>query len=246
MKRYAMVLGACLLGSASVSVFAEGPHWTYEGAEGPEHWGELAPEFGACSAGKNQSPVNIEKTVTGKLPKLGFNYKSSVTDIVNNGHTVQANFQPGSFLSVGDRKFELKQIHFHTPSENHIQGREFPLEGHLVHADKDGNLAVVAVMYKFGQAGKGLAKLWKQMPHEAGEKVAFDGAISATELLPRRRGYYYFSGSLTTPPCSEGVSWVVMKNAVDVQKEQVEQFAHVLHHPNNRPVQPLNSRIVIN
>ena len=246
MNRYAMLLSACLLGAFGVNAFAEGKHWTYEGEEGPEHWGELAAGFGSCNAGKNQSPVNIERVVAGKLPKLSFSYSTSVTDVVNNGHTVQANFAPGSTVSLGDHVYELKQVHFHTPSENHIKGKEFPLEGHLVHADKDGNLAVVAVMFKQGHIEQGIAKIWKQMPHDAGEKMDFEGKISANELLPKNHAYYYFSGSLTTPPCSEGVAWVVLKNPVGVEKEQVEAFAHVMHHPNNRPVQPLNSRIVVN
>ncbi|WP_235943696.1 carbonic anhydrase [Uliginosibacterium aquaticum] len=235
-----------MLLSAPLCMAAEAVHWAYDGEAAPAHWGELAPEFAACGAGKNQSPVNVSGELKAALPKLRFSYTTAVTEVLNNGHTIQANFAPGSTLRLGDHSFELKQVHFHAPSENTIHGKQFPLEGHLVHQDQDGRLAVVAVMFKPGKAQSGLARIWQQMPEAANTKQAFDGKLLAGELLPRKRDYYYFSGSLTTPPCSEGVSWIVLKQAVESSDEQVSHFSHVMHHPNNRPVQPLNSRIVIN
>ena len=245
-KLCAWMFGGALAMAAQPLVAAEGVHWGYDGEAAPEHWGELAPAFAACSAGQNQSPVDISGEVKSAVPKLHFDYKSQATEVLNNGHTVQVNFAPGSTMRLGDHRFELKQMHFHVPSENHVHGKSFAMEGHLVHQDKDGKLAVVAVMYKPGKAQGTIGKVWRQMPENAGDKQAFEGRVRAGEFLPKNRGYYYFSGSLTTPPCSEGVSWVVLKTAVDAGPEQFERFAHVMHHPNNRPVQPLNARIVIN
>jgi len=236
---------AALLAASSVALAAEGAHWGYEGEAGPERWGSLAPEYGLCSSGKNQSPVNIKSVADAKLPILRFDYKSSVTEVLNNGHTIQANFAPGSILHVGTRAFELKQMHFHVPSENQVQGKEFAMEGHLVHQSNEGQLAVVAVMFTPGKARSGIARIWKQMPEQAGSAVPFEGQLTANALLPRKRGYYYFSGSLTTPPCSEGVSWIVMKQPVQSSEAQFRQFSEVMHHPNNRPIQSLNARIVV-
>lgn len=242
--RAALIIAASLI--ASPAVFASGKtHWEYSGHEGPEHWGELAPEFSACATGVNQSPINLTGFIEAELPPIKFSYKTQASEILNNGHTIQANFAPGSTITLDGMAFELKQVHFHNPSENLINGKSYPLEGHLVHADKDGHLAVVAVMFNEGKPNAGLAALWKQMPEAAGSPVALTAGINGKDLLPSRRGYYRFNGSLTTPPCSEGVRWLVMKKPVTASREQIEQFSHVMHHPNNRPVQPVNARPVL-
>lgn len=243
-KRFALILAGCLLGSP-MAYSAGGAHWTYSGHEGPEQWGTLAPEFAACAAGKNQSPINLTGFIEANLPAIKFDYSTAATDILNNGHTIQADFKPGSTISVDGKTFELKQVHFHSPSENQINGKSYPMEGHLVHADKDGNLAVVAVMYEEGKDNKGIAGLWKQMPDAAGSKLVLAATVNGADLLPENRDYYRFNGSLTTPPCSEGVRWLVMKNPVSASREQIEHFAHVMHHPNNRPIQPVNARPVL-
>lgn len=243
------LIGVALIASAAAipSAWAESAHWGYEGEIAAEHWAELSPEFAACSAGKNQSPIDITGEVHATaLPKLGFDYRTPVVSVVNNGHTIQANFAPGSTVTLAGHAYELKQMHFHVPSENEIHGKHFAMEGHLVHQDKEGHLAVVAVMFKEGRAQSALASLWKQMPEQADGEHPFEGRLTAAQLLPKKHDYYYFSGSLTTPPCSEGVSWIVLKEPVDGSKAQVEQFAHTMHHPNNRPVQARNARIVIN
>lgn len=244
MKKFVgTVLAATLLGGAAA--YAEGPHWTYSGHEGPEHWGELDPTYELCGKGKNQTPIDLTGFIEAKLPPIAFDYKGAATEILNNGHTVQANFAVGDTITVSGHTFTLKQVHFHTPSENLIEGQSFPLEGHLVHADADGNLAVVAVMYKEGAPNPALAKLWSQMPEQAGEHKPLEVQVVASELLPAKHDYFRFNGSLTTPPCSEGVWWLVMKKPATISKEQVEQFAHVMHHPNNRPVQNVNARPVL-
>ena len=240
MKKIALVTGL-LLSSAS---FASGVHWTYSGHEGPEYWGSLSPDYAACSGGKNQSPVDIAAMAEAELSPIEFAYQSGGDSVVNNGHTIKVGYAAGSSISVDGHSYELKQFHFHAPSENLIEGQSFPMEMHLVHADSSGNLAVVGVMFKEGETNAELEKAWAVMPDHEGEAKP-SAALAAEALLPGNHDYYRFSGSLTTPPCSEGVLWLVMKDPVTASKAQIEAFEHVMHHPNNRPVQPLNARKVM-
>ena len=240
---WTILLAGTLALGASAQAFAQ--HWGYAGEGAPEHWGKLDPKFAMCGLGRNQSPVDLTGFVEADLKPLKFAYKAGAAAIVNNGHTVQIDYAPGSTLTVDGRSFELKQFHFHAPSENRIGGRQFPLEGHLVHADADGNLAVVAVMFREGPANPLLAKLWPQMPTKAGEKSAAAAGLSAAGLLPADRDYYRYNGSLTTPPCSEGVWWLVLKSAATASKAQVDQFAKAVGVANNRPVQRLYARPVL-
>ena len=237
------LLCASLMFTASVFATEQAPHWGYSGENGPENWAKLTPEFGACT-GKNQSPVNITGTIKADLKPLKFNYKAGESQILNNGHTVQVVYDAGSTVVIDGVEYNLKQFHFHAPSENQITGKSFPMEGHFVHADKDGNLAVVAVMYKEGKENKALAKLWAHLPKE-GEKIALTPAGNALDLLPQNHAYYRFNGSLTTPPCTEGVRWIVMKKPVFVSKSQIEAFKTIMEHDNNRPVQPANARTIL-
>jgi len=220
-------------------------HWGYTGEGGPENWAKLDPKFAMCGQGRNQSPIDLANLIKADLKPLKFEYKGGAADIVNNGHTVEVDYAAGSFLTVDGRTFELRQFHFHSPSENLIKGRQFPLEGHLVHADKDGNLAVVAVMFDEGAANSLLTKLWQMMPAKVGEKIALPAGLSVAQMFPSNRDYYRYNGSLTTPPCSEGVWWLVLKRPATVSKEQVQQFSKVLGFANNRPVQPVNARPVL-
>jgi carbonic anhydrase len=220
-------------------------HWAYVGEAGPENWGRLDEKFAMCSIGRNQSPIDLATSVRAELEPLRLDYVAGATDIQNNGHTIQVDYAPGSTLTIDGRSFVLAQFHFHTPSENTFNGKRFPLEGHLVHADKDGNLAVVALMFDDGPANPTLAGLWGAMPTKAGEKRSLPAGFNAAALLPADRGYYRFDGSLTTPPCSEGVRWLVLRNPVSISRAQVEQFAATLPSPNSRPVQPLNARLVV-
>jgi carbonic anhydrase len=199
-----------------------------------------------CAIGMNQSPINITASVDADLPAIGFDYGTSPAEILNNGHTVQVNVENGSSITVDGHKYALKQYHFHTPSENHIAGKDFPLEAHFVHADDEGNLAVVGVMFEEGAENAELAQLWAKMPMKEGERNILDGeAKELTKLLPADHEYYRFNGSLTTPPCSEGVKWMVMKEPLSISKAQVEKFSHAVHGANNRPVQPLNARVIV-
>lgn len=221
------------------------PHWTYAGATGPEHWGDLDTKFNTCVNGVNQSPIDIHSTLDADLPALGIDYKGRGTEILNNGHTIQVNVAPGSILTLEGKPFELKQFHFHAPSENTVDGESFALEAHLVHADAEGHLAVMGVMYRLGKENRALAEVFADMPHEAGMKQALLSSIDPVGLLPRVGDYFRFNGSLTTPPCTEGVRWVVIKEPLTVSKEQVEAFQEVMHGANNRPVQAVNARPVL-
>jgi carbonic anhydrase len=237
-----VIAGLCM---ASIVFAGEKAHWSYSGHEGPEHWGEMDPKYSICSTGKNQSPVNLTGMVESTLSPIAVNYQAGGTEVLNNGHAIQVNYKPGSTITVNGHAFELKQFHFHSPSENTIEGVSYPMEAHFVHADKDGNLAVIAVMYKEGEKNAELEKAWAHMPEHSGESHALAESVDANILLPQDRAYYRFNGSLTTPPCSEGVLWLVMKSSHTASKEQIEKFTHAMHHPNNRPVQPVNARAIL-
>ncbi|WP_159650483.1 carbonic anhydrase [Vibrio atypicus] len=236
MKKSILALGLCTVFAAS----AQAANWGYEGEHGPEHWGEFASE---CANGKNQSPVNIESATDADLKDLQFDYQGKVISLLNNGHTLQTSLEGSNTLKVDGKAFQLKQFHFHTPSENHVDGKEYPLEAHFVHADEQGNLAVVAVFFKLGESNSTLAKLLQNIPSKD-QNIAIKVPFDANALIPRDKEYYRFSGSLTTPPCSEGVRWLVFKDVQSISPEQVKQFANVMGE-NNRPIQALNARVIL-
>ena len=220
-------------------------HWGYTGHGSPEKWAELSPKNQMCGIGKNQSPINVTTSADADLEALTIDYKNPSSSIINNGHTIQVNIQEGNTLTVDNIAFELKQFHFHTPSENNIDGKSFPLEVHFVHLDKDGNIAVLALMFEEGEANTNLAKIWEKMPLKAEETADAVLENIASALLPKEREYYRFNGSLTTPPCTEGVRWFVLKTPVSISKEQVAKFLELMKHPNNRPIQATNARVII-
>lgn len=220
-------------------------HWTYEGKQGPDNWAKLSPEFATCETGRNQSPINIENAMRASLKPLKGIQKFPAKDIINNGHTVQVNFKQGNMLVLDSAPYQMKQVHFHAPSENTINGKSFPLEAHFVHADAKGNLTVIGVMFKEGEASPGLEKLWAQLPDKEGAPVSLKSRVIPSELIPENRAYYRFSGSLTTPPCSEGVRWLMMKTPMMASKAQIEAFERAVKHHNNRPVQALNGRVIV-
>ncbi|MCP3923409.1 MAG: carbonic anhydrase family protein [Desulfobacterales bacterium] len=224
---------------------SEKSHWGYSGDEGPKHWGELNSKYSACSTGKNQSPVNLKGMVESKLSPVVIKYRAGGNVVVNNGHTIQVNYKPGNNITLNDHTYELKQFHFHSPSENTIEGRSYPMEAHFVHLDKVGNIAVIAVMFKEGEKNAELEKAWVHMPSHANIKSSLPVSVDANRILPEDHSYYRFNGSLTTPPCSEGVLWIVMKSFSIASKKQINKFTRTMHHPNNRPVQPLNARIIL-
>ena len=213
------------------------PHWSYEGKENPRHWGSLDPAFATCMMGHNQSPIDIRHPKIADLPELKFDYKAVPLSIVNNGHTIMVNYASGSTLTVGDKTYSLKQFHFHHPSEEHINGKGFDMVGHLVHADTDGHLAVVAVLFKAGVSNPLVETLWKNMPSEKDKTVEMSAVpVNVQDLIPSQHGYYTYSGSLTTPPCTEGVTWYILKSASSLSNEQLATFTKLYPH-DNRPMQ---------
>ncbi|MCX6111621.1 MAG: carbonic anhydrase family protein [Proteobacteria bacterium] len=222
------------------------PHWDYKGSQGPGHWGELGEEYKLCATGKHQSPspIDIESpSGNAKLLPIKFHYQDADTVVVNNGHTVQLNFPRGNFVEIDGDHFDLKQLHFHTPSEHKVSGAGYDLEMHLVHQNAQGHLAVVGVLFEEGPANKALAKLWSELP-SSGEKLPEPLLMNPKSLLPPRQVYYHYPGSLTTPPCSEGVAWYVLTQPTTISSKQHEVFTKVIQF-NSRPVQAINGRTLV-
>jgi len=233
-------------GCATTQHSEHSAHWGYSGHEGPEYWGSLSSKYSSCDSGQNQSPVNIKNSIGSELTPLQMEYNSDASEIINNGHTIQINYLPGSNLTVNNHKYELKQFHFHTPSENHINDKSYSMEAHFVHANEEGNLAVVAVMFETkNKENETLKEIWALMPEKTGginkllPKLLIDG------ILPSNKEYYRFNGSLTTPPCSEGVLWLVMKQPISASRGQIQHFGHIIDVPNNRPIQNINTRTIL-
>jgi carbonic anhydrase len=223
---------------------AEGAHWSYEGTGGPATWGDLDAANKACSLGSQQSPINIGPTIKSQLPALKLSWGKTADTIVNNGHTIQLNFAEGSTLKLGDTTYKLLQVHFHRPSEHLIGGKSFPMEAHFVHRADSGGLAVVGVMFSEGKPNATFGKIVATMPANEAPAVKADGAINPNRLLPAKLGYYRYPGSLTTPPCSEVVEWLVLSDPIQVAASDVAGFAK-LYPMNARPAQRDNRRYVL-
>jgi len=221
-------------------------HWGYEGEGAPANWGDLKPEYATCGSGLYQSPIDINKTITASLDTLVFSYKESPLRIINNGHSIQINYEPGSSFTVDGQTYELLQFHFHAPSEHTVKGAFYDMEMHLVHKNSKDELAVVGVMMKKGAPNNIIQVLWDNIPAEVNQESEVNGiSVNASSLLPSDTGYYHYFGSLTTPPCSEGVNWSVLKTPIQVSEEQIAKFRSVMGVDNNRPVLPVNKRFVL-
>ncbi|KAA8998362.1 carbonic anhydrase family protein [Paenibacillus spiritus] len=221
-------------------------HWSYEGDTSPQHWGELEEDFKTCELGKEQSPINIkpsEATINKKLHPVEVKYSPSEVSLVNNGHTVQVSVKgTGNTLTLEGKTYTLKQFHFHLPSEHEVDGKHAEMELHFVHQSEDGKLAVLGVLIKGGAENKELNKLWSRLPQkESKDPTVIDGTFDLKALLPADLHSYRYHGSLTTPPCSEGVQWTVLQQPITWSEEQIGAFRHLFPH-DNRPVQPLESR----
>jgi len=250
-RAYAQAKAAALAGHGAPSPSDHSGadvHWSYAGEGGPQAWGKLKPEFNVCAIGKRQSPINIEEssTLQGPAEPLQFRYQPSSGVVVNNGHTIQVDVQGDNTLTVRSSVYRLVQFHFHTPSEEQVNFRNFAMVAHLVHQNSEGQLAVVAVLLDTGAANALIHKVWTYMPLDTQDRVRLpDGILDMNELLPKDQRYYQFIGSLTTPPCTEGVLWMVMKTPSQISREQLKLFQQL--YPNNaRPVQPINGRPVRN
>lgn len=218
-------------------------HWSYTGEGGPERWAQLNPEFAACGKGTRQSPIDIRDGIAVQLDPVLFDYRPTNFKVIDNGHTVQVNVSPGNSIEVVGRRFELVQFHFHRPSEERINGRQFDMVAHLVHKDTEGRLAVVAVLLDRGSAQPIVQSIWNNLPLEKNEEVPARTQIDLTDLLPIERSYFTYMGSMTTPPCNEGVLWMVMKQPVGIAPDQIGVFSR-LYPMNARPVQASAGRLI--
>ncbi|MFQ5427817.1 MAG: carbonic anhydrase [Thermodesulfobacteriota bacterium] len=218
-------------------------HWSYEGDTGPEHWGSLDEKYKACSEGKSQSPIDITGDLKVSHDKLELHYNPTKINILNNGHTIKVSYDKGSYIKVNGEKFALAQFHFHGPSEHTVNGKHSPMEMHLVHKSRKGGYAVVGVLIENGSENKAFAKMWSHLPEHDGQKKSLKKTVNAKRLLPKDKSYYRYSGSFTTPPCTEGVKWFVMKNKIQLSADQLKTFGKIMH-GDNRPVMPLNGRVI--
>jgi carbonic anhydrase len=218
-------------------------HWSYEGEGGPMRWGKINSSYSKCDTGERQSPIDIRDGIKVNLDPVGFDYKLSRFNVIDNGHTIQVNVGAGNYINLQGRNYELVQFHFHKPSEERIEGRGFEMVVHLVHKNADGKLAVVAVLLEPGQANNLIQTIWNNLPLEKYEVVQPLGTIDLKQILPEHREYYTYMGSLTTPPCTEGVLWIVMKQTMEISSDQLAIFSR-LYPMNARPIQNTAGRLI--
>ncbi|MFH7244512.1 MAG: carbonic anhydrase [Spirulina sp.] len=243
------------LGLGATSVYQAmagetGHHWGYVGEAGPDHWGELSPEFQVCGLGREQSPIDLNYPISADLSPLTLAYQPVPLKLLNNGHTIQVNIagdsdNGGNTLDLDGKPYTLKQFHFHHPSEHTVAGAAFPMEIHFVHTHEDGSIAVLGVFIKEGAENPVLRPIWEAMPsHESEVLTVRNATINPSDLLPSEGDTFRYFGSLTTPPCSEIVSWLVFQRPIEASRAQIERFSLIFAH-NARPVQPQNRRILL-
>ena len=218
--------------------------WSYDGEGGPAFWAELDPAFALCATGRRQSPIDIRGGVAVELEPIRFDYRPSDFAVIDDGHTILARLAPGNTMAVGGRRFALRQMHFHHPAEERIDGRRFDMSLHLVHEDDEGRLAVLALLLQRGDEPQPVVqRVWNDLPLERGVEQPASQPIDPAALLPADRAYATYMGSLTTPPCSEDVLWLVMRQPLSVTQAQIDVFTH-LYPMNARPLQSAAGRLI--
>ena len=216
--------------------------WGYEAENGPDLWEQLSPEYGLCGAGIHQSPIDLVNPTPTKLSVITFNYQAAPLNIRNTGNTIEVVYPEGSWIEIDGTKYHLLQFHFHAPSEHTVSGNLYDMEMHLVHKSTDGTLVVIGVLIESGNLNTAFVPLWHYLPSTAGESEQIkDVTLNVLNLLPSPKHTYRYTGSLTTPPCSEGVKWFVLTTPIEMSQSQIAAFKAILD-GNNRPVQPLNDR----
>lgn len=230
-----------LFGAASAE---GGPHWDYSAERGPEKWGELSEAFEACGDGVFQSPIDVRNPIEAELSPLTVSYRGSAVSVINNGHTLQVEAGPGNLLELDGQTFELQQFHLHSPSEHRVEGEEFPLEAHLVHENDRGEIAVISLLFREGDFNEGIGAVGEIAPKQVGVSSPFDRPLADLGLLLSDWTYSRYSGSLTTPPCTEGVMWLVLDARGHVSKKQVKRFIGLIGE-DARGIQPLNGRAIL-
>ena len=234
---------AALLTGAACNSYDQAVKWGYDGPGAPEHWGSLSEEYAACADGKQQSPIDITGYDRGDAVPISFSYSVDATAVRNDGKFVYADYAAGNTLSVGQRTYGLKSAHFHSPSEHRIDGVSFAAELHLVHADADGNLAVVGLLFRPGAPSPVVQAILDAAP-AAGDTIVDGITLNARGYVLDEFGYYQYDGSKTTPPCDEPVDWYVMHQSKTISPEQVDSLLVLSGGPNNRPVQPTGNRVI--
>lgn len=223
-----------------------GAAWSYKGTNAPAKWGDLSPEYSACKKGVYQSPIDIKMEnvfQANTASPIKFSYKGDVQNVVNNGHTIQVDFKAGSSITLDKTQYDLVQLHFHTPAEHKVAGKSFQMEAHLVHKAKNGQLLVIAILFNAGLEHPAIAEIQKVMPQKEGEKANL-AKLDMSTLTKGLDSYIRLNGSLTTPPCTEGVIWIVNTMPLEASKAQVAAFTKVFGQ-NNRPPQSPNNRVII-
>ena len=241
-RQFLTSLLACPVCAATASA-ADGPHWEYEGDHGAAKWGDMDSKFKACSVGAEQSPIDLTDAIRASGDHIGLSWKAEAFEVVNNGHTIQLNAKAGGTLTIGARKYELKQFHFHTPSEHAFGGKRTAMEVHFVHATPEGRLAVIGVLMVGGGKSSAFSTIMANAPKKEGAATLKD-KMSPEAFLPKSREYFRYEGSLTTPPCSEVVDWNVFSKTISVADADIAAF-QALFPMNARPLQPLNRRFLL-
>jgi carbonic anhydrase len=240
--RRRILLGLALCPLCAASARAEG-HWSYEGEGAPEKWGTLDSDFRACSTGAEQSPIDLKDAVRADLNGLSMAWKPRSYQVANNGHTIQLDVPSGDSLALEGQTYELKQFHFHTPSEHALDGKRLAMEVHFVHAHANGHLAVVGILMTEGVNNATFSSIMQAAPTRPGS-VPASSPIDPNALLPTRRAIFRYEGSLTTPPCSEIVDWIVFAQPVEVDGADIAAFRAIFP-MNARPLQPINRRFLL-
>ena len=237
-------LFASLFVCSAVHAAGQDPHWEYQGQVGPQNWADVSDKFFLCREGSNQSPINLVADLDVELPEIDFDYHNAgMLQEENTGHSIMETVRPGNFVRILGGEFELKQFHFHSPSEHTVDGAYYPMEVHFVHQASDGHLLVVGLMFEQGERNE----LMDQLPsfRQARGEPAAREPFNYNELVIGRSDYFLYNGSLTTPPCSEGVRWIVMKKPIVASAEQIQFIHDLLGFDNNRPIQAHNARIIL-
>ena len=241
--KFTMLFGIVFILAVSITgvALAEEAEWGYEGESGPAHWGELSPDYATCATGTQQSPIDVPSSAPANPDDLQFGYQPSALNIVNTGHSLQTDYDSGSFLQVDGQAYELLQFHFHNPSEHTIDGNAAPISLHLVHKDSQGGFTVVNVFLVESEKNGALAPFFENLPATEGETTGPDATVNAAEVLPDDQSYWRYDGSLTTPPCTEGVKWFILTEPVEVSAEQIAAH-NAIYSGNARLTQPMNDR----
>jgi carbonic anhydrase len=244
LKKLLFITGLAASTLSVSAIGSEGATWSYSGENGPDNWGTLSKENETCMYGRSQSPIDLEGTDPVRMHPIETDYQVSSLALVNNGHTLQQTYEAGSWLKVGSKSYELLQFHMHSQSEHTVMGKSYPLELHFVHRDPAGTLAYIAVFVEEGAEHPAAKEFWNSLPLEPGQTYKSDTKINARDLMPFSKSYYRYMGSLTTPPCTEGVNWYVLKAPLQMSADQISSVQGIMGQ-NNRNTQPRFNRMIL-